>query len=152
MLVVQNALRIFFGLLMLTTAVGKLLDNRGFADVLVTYQLGIPEGVLLPLGLAVSLFELALFVYILRGIRLREVAIATIVLHLGYVSLAVLTNLRGLNLENCGCFGVFLARPMTWATVVEDVVLLALSCLFYLSVSRTFVASDTSTLGAAASR
>ena len=41
---------------------------------------------------------------------------------------------RGLGLENCGCFGVFLARPLEWYTPLEDAVLIAASYgLFYLS-------------------
>ncbi|MBC8645596.1 MAG: hypothetical protein H7X85_00410, partial [Thermoanaerobaculia bacterium] len=27
---------------------------------------------------------------------------------------------RGIAVPNCGCFGVFLARPLTWGTVLED--------------------------------
>ena len=33
---------------------------------------------------------------------------------------------RGLTLANCGCFGVFLARPLSWESPLEDLVALAL--------------------------
>ena len=45
------------------------------------------------------------------------------------LSAAVITLWRGLALANCGCFGVFLARPLTRQTVLEDVVMLGLSLL-----------------------
>jgi uncharacterized membrane protein YphA (DoxX/SURF4 family) len=120
---------------MLTTALGKLLDNRGFAAVIATYQFPIPEPLLLPLGLVVSLVELAIGLAILTGFQLRRAALFTVAVHVGYLSLAVITNLRGIALVNCGCFGVFLARPMTWYTVLEDAILLALSLGFLWTVS-----------------
>jgi uncharacterized membrane protein YphA (DoxX/SURF4 family) len=131
-------LRTLFCVLMLTTALGKLLDNRGFADVIATYQFPIPEPLLLPLGLIVSLVELAIGFAILTGFQLRSAALGTVAVHVGYLSLAVITNLRGIELTNCGCFGVFLARPMTWGTVIEDAILLALSLglLWTLSAPR----------------
>ena len=128
-------LRTLFCVLMLTTALGKLLDNRGFAAVIATYQLPIPEPLLLPLGLVVSLVELAVGLAILTGFRLRSVALSTIAVHVGYLSLALITNLRGITLVNCGCFGVFLARRMGWSTVFEDALLLALSLTFLWTVS-----------------
>jgi len=128
-----RSLQAFFGLLLLTTAVGKLLDNRGFAEVIATYQFFIPEPLLLPLGLAVSLVELAMAIAIFAGWQLTRLAQATILMHLGYMVLATITNLRDLELDNCGCFGVFLARPMAWSTVIEDGVLTALGILFYVA-------------------
>ena len=47
--------------LFLTTALGKLLDNRGFAQALGDYRL-FPALLLLPLGLAISSAELAVAV------------------------------------------------------------------------------------------
>jgi hypothetical protein len=39
------------------TGLAKLLDNRGFAQVIASYQLGLPGLFLLPLGLCISLAE-----------------------------------------------------------------------------------------------
>jgi len=127
----------------MVSAVGKLLDNRGFAEIIATYQFGIPEPLLLPLGLAVSLFELAMAIAIFAGIALRPMAVLTIVVHLGYTLLATLTNLRGLDLPNCGCFGVFLARPMTWSNVIEDAILTALGAGFYAALAIASKESST---------
>ena len=128
--------RIFLVVLLLSTGIGKLLDIQGFADVIATYQFFIPEILLAPLGLIVALFELFLGLAIGRGIGLKLCAMLTILTHAGYAGLAIITNLRGLELNNCGCFGVFLARPMTWFTVIEDMVLLGLSILFFLCVQH----------------
>jgi hypothetical protein len=42
-----------------------------------------------------------------------------------------------LKLSNCGCFGVFLARPLDWGTVVEDGVMAALSAALLLLARRS---------------
>ena len=131
-----KVLKYFFAALLIATGIGKLLDNRGFADIIVTYQFGIPFNLALILGLSVSLFELLLGVFILQEKKQIRNAVLTILMHFGYVFLATVTNLRGLHLANCGCFGVFWGRPMTWSTVVEDVVLLGLSILFYVSAKK----------------
>ncbi len=128
--------RYFLGLLFLATGTGKLLDNRGFSDVLASYQFGLPDALLLPMALAISLTEFAIGWNILLGRSLLLSVLATLYFHLAYASLAVLTLLRGIPLANCGCFGVFLARPLRWTTVVEDLMLAAISLVCWLLLRR----------------
>lgn len=128
-------LRWALGLLFISTAIGKLLDNRGFADVLQTYRL-FPTLILLPLGLLLSLSELILGIELIRQPKPFWPSCGIFLMNLGYAVLAAVTNLRGLKLNNCGCFGVFWARPMTWATVTEDVILAALSLAFCILLSH----------------
>jgi hypothetical protein len=111
------------------TGLAKLLDNRGFAQVIASYQPGLPDPALLALGLLISLAELGIGANLLRGHRLRSNLWATLVFHLGYAALAAITLWRGIMIDNCGCFGVFLARPLSWGTVVEDCALAAVSAL-----------------------
>lgn len=129
------SLRVVFAALLLTTAVGKLLDNRGFAAVLETYRLGFPHSWLLPLGLGLSLFELWLGLRIVSARYCRRNGVLLTVMHLGYAALTGVSLYRGLHLHNCGCFGVFWARPLNAGTVIEDGVLTALS-LTYLWLER----------------
>ncbi len=124
-------LKILFIFLLLATAIGKLLDNRGFAEVILTYQFGIPFELALPLGLFVSLFELALALALILNINHRRNGFLLTLMHVGYTGLAVTALSRGLNLTNCGCFGVFWQRTLTWQTVFEDLFLTAISFLFF---------------------
>ena len=50
-------------------------------------------------------------------------------LHVFFIGWAGTALLRGLEIPNCGCFGVFLARPLTAQTIAEDLVMAAL-CLW----------------------
>lgn len=122
-------IRYFLGMLFMATGIGKLLDNRAFAQVIATYQLAIPEGLLLPLALSIALLELTIALNLLRGRRLQSSVLATLCLHIAYTALAVTTLLRRIPIENCGCFGAFLARPLRWSSVAEDVTLTAVSAL-----------------------
>jgi len=119
-------LRFVIGLVLLATGAGKLLDLRGFAGVLRTYE-AFPEGALLPLALAIPLVELAIALWLFSGRRLAGAAIAAVAIHAAYAGWSAVSLIRGLKLSNCGCFGVFLARPLDWATVVEDLVMAGLS-------------------------
>ncbi len=122
-------LRLLLGLLFTATGLAKLLDNRGFAHVIASYRLGFPDPVLLPLGLCIAFVELWIGVNLLRSHRLRGSLWGSLLMHVGYGTLAAITVSRGIALGNCGCFGVFLARPLRWTTVLEDGLLAALSAL-----------------------
>lgn len=43
-------------------------------------------------------------------------------------------SLGGIAIDNCGCFGVYFARPLTPYTLVEDLVLLGLPGALWLQV------------------
>ncbi len=94
-----------------------------------TYRL-LPEGLLLPLALIISLSELYLAVRLLGPGKKWRFAVVTAAIHTGYLFLALVTLYRGIELANCGCFGVFLARPLTWMTPVEDGIIVAISVAY----------------------
>ena len=124
------ALRIGLGLLILGTGVGKALDLVGFVRVMETYHL-LPPALFYPVAIAVTASELALGIWLLSGRRLAPAALAAIGVNLGYAALMALTLARGLDLKNCGCFGIFLARPLRWFSPLEDLALAGLSWLLY---------------------
>ena len=126
-----NVLRLAFAALLLVAGIAKLLDLPGFVAVVATYQT-LPGFLLAPAALALTLAELALGAWLLSGHRVVEAAIATALLHLGYLGWLVLALARGLDLPNCGCFGVFWPQRLTPWMLLEDGVLLALSVLLYL--------------------
>lgn len=117
-------LRLLLGAVLFATAAGKLADVRGFAGVLRAYG-AFPEASLLPLAAAIPVVELALALWLFSGRGLEGAALGALVLHVAYAAWAALSLARGLRLENCGCFGVFLARPLGWRTVAEDLTLAA---------------------------
>ena len=89
----------------------------------------VPERLLLPLALGIALLEFTIGLNLLSGRRLRSFVLATLCFHSVYTALAFTTLLREIPIENCGCFGAFLARPLRWSSVAEDVALVAVSAL-----------------------
>jgi uncharacterized membrane protein YphA (DoxX/SURF4 family) len=139
--------RYFLGLLFVATAIGKLLDNRGFAQVINSYQLGIPDFALLGFALTFSLLELIIGLNILCGRELSKSVLATLGFHLGYAALALTTLWRGIALPNCGCFGVFLARSLKWSTIIEDLALATISLVCWLLLRRISVLAVVDNIG-----
>ena len=132
MQVILLVIRYLFVLIYLTTSLGKLLDNRGFAQAITAYQLpGLEQvnGFTLSFALAFSLFELLLAYALVTQKKLFLAVYAVVVVQAMYLVLALVTLYRGIAIDNCGCFGVFLQRPLTMATVYEDLVLLIMAVL-----------------------
>jgi hypothetical protein len=132
----RESLRIAIGLVLLATAAGKLLDVPGFARVLESYQ-AFPPGSIPWIAWAVPLAELGLAVWLFSAYRLRAAAVGSTLTHLLYAFWSAVSLLGGLRLANCGCFGVFLERPLTWGTVWEDSVMVALSAALAVLAGRT---------------
>lgn len=110
----------------LATGLGKLADIQGFAAVLADYRLLAPA-LLVPAALALALAELAVMAGLAGGRRLRLAAGAALLLSLGNAVVLIVTLLRGIDLANCGCFGVYWPRPLRPWTPAEDLVLAALA-------------------------
>ena len=131
----RRGLAALIALVLLLTGFAKLLDMPGFAAVVATYRV-VPAALLQPAAWSVALGELGLAVWLLSGRALRRAAPASAALHALYLCWAALALLRGLPIANCGCFGVFWARPLSPATLLEDAAMIALSLLLARMAAR----------------
>jgi uncharacterized membrane protein YphA (DoxX/SURF4 family) len=119
-------LRWAFALLLTIAGATKLADMRGFYAVVEAYRV-LPE-VMVPIAAWVlAIGELALAAWLLSARAPRAAASALVVLHVVYFGWISVAALRGLEIANCGCFGVYWPRPLTALTFVEDAVLIALA-------------------------
>jgi hypothetical protein len=136
-------LRGFFILLLLASAVGKLLDMPGFYAVVESYQ-ALPKAIVPAAAWALAFVELGFGLWLWRSSPQRRFApsLAVLALHLMYMAWLVVAFARGLNIPNCGCFGVFFARPLTAQTLIED------SLLIVLAAALVWSARDTNRLQA----
>lgn len=121
-----NLPRLLIGLTLLVTGVAKLLDLPGFAEVLGHYQL-FPAFLTTLLAYTLPFVELAIGLSLLLAWKEQLGTLAAIVLHIGFIVVLTITLIRGIPIMNCGCFGVFWPRPLTWGTILEDVVMLMFS-------------------------
>ena len=130
------ALRLGLGGLFVYTGVVKLADPTAFAVEIHNYQL-FPA--LAPvLAAALPAVELGIGAALLAGPRpwLRAGALACAALMVVFTVAVGSAVARGINIS-CGCFGAG-SGPVTLATVVRDVVLLAVSAaLLYLTAEPT---------------
>lgn len=126
---VRALLRWLLGALILATGIGKALDVAGFAGVLATYRLGLGPDALAILALATCVVEIGLGTWLLSSWQLRRAAAAALLLNAGYCVLMTTALLRGLQLDNCGCFGVYFPSPLRWYSPLEDAALMAASWL-----------------------
>jgi hypothetical protein len=109
-------------------ALGKALDLPGFVLVLAEYRL-VPSALLVPGAILLVLVEASIAIGLLLPPLRRRAALAMAALAAIYGIALTMTLLRGIALMNCGCFGVFLARPLTVFSPLEDLLLVLLALL-----------------------
>lgn len=123
---------LLYGLLLAGMAGGQLAGLGAFEDALESYAL---FGGVLPAAV-IGLPALEVFGALgLLGSRLLPPRAAQTAAVLGFViavvwsSLAAQAFARGLVVENCGCFGPYLAQELRWWVLLEDVYFLLLALL-----------------------
>ena len=121
----QWLLRAVLGGILLASALGKSLDLPGFVEVLVTYR-DFPDWSLWPIALFITTIEWMLGLWVLSGRRLPQAALATVLLNGIYALWMTVSLARGLDLPNCGCYGVYFPQPLRWYSPLEDLVLVSL--------------------------
>ncbi len=127
--------RIFVGLILVGTGMGKMLDMSGFVNVLESFQL-FPFWLNVLLAYTLPFIELGIGISLLTAFKAVYSAWLAVGLHILMLSVVLITLYRGIEVANCGCFGVFFARPLTPLTVIEDLVMLAMSLLALLDAKR----------------
>jgi uncharacterized membrane protein YphA (DoxX/SURF4 family) len=114
--------RLSVGVVLVASALGKSLDLPGFIDVLTTYR-AFPDGTLWLIGILVTVVEWVLGIWLVSGWRLYAGALAALVFNTGYAVWMTISLLRGLALDNCGCYGRFFPQPLRWYSPLEDLAL-----------------------------
>ncbi len=120
------ALRIILGVVLTAASIAKLVNMSGFVAVLESYGV-FPQVLHWPLAIAVTMSELLVGCWLFWGRRLRMAATFSFGLNSSYACFTVFMLLRHKPVINCGCFGTYLVRPLSWITVAENLVLAALS-------------------------
>jgi uncharacterized membrane protein YphA (DoxX/SURF4 family) len=130
MKILAISLRIFFAVLLMASAIGKLLDMPGFYTVVASYDL-LPVAMIPAAAWMLTALELTLGIWVAVGAYLARAAILVATLHVMYFGWLGVALARGLSIPNCGCFGVYWPRPLTVFTLIEDAVLLMLAAALW---------------------
>lgn len=126
----RESLRFLFAALLTVTGIAKLLDMTGFYEVVRSYET-LPELVIPTAAWLLSVGELVLAGWLVSRYRGRTAAMVLILLHVMYLGWLLAALGRGLELSNCGCFGVYWARPLTWFSPLEDLALVLLALIYW---------------------
>jgi hypothetical protein len=121
-------LRIVIGLVLTAAAIAKLVNMPGFVTILHSYGI-LPGWLHWPAAIAVTVSELLIGLWLLWGRELGKAAFSSMALHIFYAGFTAAMLLRGTPIINCGCFGTYLSRPLSWTTFSENLVFAALSFL-----------------------
>jgi len=120
--------RFFVGLILISTGIGKGLDMSGFVSILASYQL-MPHYLNVLFAYTLPFIELGTGIGLILAIKRIQMAWLAVAIHVLMLCTVIITLSRGIVVPNCGCFGVFLARPLSTVTAIEDLVMLTMSLL-----------------------
>jgi len=132
----KTAVRMLLGLILLAASIAKLSNLPGFVAVLHSYRF-LPQGLHWPAAVIIAAAELMIGSWLCWGRHLRQAAWTSMALHCAYACFATFMLLRKVPILNCGCFGSYLARPLSWTTVGQNLLLVALSLLLVRLTPRT---------------
>lgn len=116
------------GLLLAAMAAGQLLSFGAFERALDAYALSALRdlaGVLVIVEIVAAaglLASASVWRAVARAAGLLGLAVAGF-----WTALAAQAFARGLELDNCGCFGAYLAQPLRWWVLLEDAYMLVLA-------------------------
>lgn len=114
--------------LLFAMAAGQLSNPAGFVDIVASYRIG---GTAFAATGAAELIagELAGAVGLVTTSPSRRHHAASVALAVAvtWSVLGMQAFARGLDLDNCGCFGVHLGQPLRWWVLAEDVEFIALA-------------------------
>lgn len=105
------------GVVLLAMAAGQFSNLGGFADALDGYRL-VPEPVLSTVATLTATAEAVAGAALLRSRRWG--ANLAVVVAVAWSVLAAQAFVRGVPVENCGCFGVHLGQPLRWWVLAQD--------------------------------
>jgi hypothetical protein len=130
-------LRIVLGALYVAMAAGQLASWPAMPDILEAYDAAPPAA--LP-WLAAGLIggELLAAAWLLARPRSAGLAPAWVyaAVAVAWTVLGVQAYLRGLAVDNCGCFGSYLPQRLTWFTLAQDGLLLIYAALLLRAAYR----------------
>jgi putative oxidoreductase len=118
--------RLVIGIIFLYAGIMKIIDPAGFAQALYNYRL-LPGWAINPLAITLPWVECVAGASLLLGIwTLGGGAVASMLFAIFAAALGI-NLIRGLDIS-CGCFSAeTAASPITWLTVVRDLLLLGMS-------------------------
>lgn len=121
---------LLYGLLLLAMAAGQISDPVGFSDILGTYE--VFGGLASAAAAVIIAAETAAGVGLLASRRVPAVVAQTagwlgLAVAAAWAALAVQAFVRGLEIPNCGCFGVHLGQRLRWWVLLEDAYMLVLA-------------------------
>lgn len=125
-------IRVFLGLVFLTSGAGKLLNQKKFSEAVQEYSI-LPPFLSRAYGIFLPWAEMIVGIGLLAGIALYLMAVSMSVLLVGFIVAIVVNLRRGRTLE-CHCYGVLSANAIGWGTVLRDILLLMLAVTLALNV------------------
>ena len=123
-------LRILIGILLLTSGFQKaLLPYQNFQYVIQGYKL-FPPGMETAVAMIVPWIELFTGLFLVLGLHLRLALGMAIGLFGGFMMILAQALLRGIALEECGCFGKLFSVPPLVMLLIDSIIFLTLCVLF----------------------
>lgn len=130
----KETLRVCLGCLFLFSGAAKIADVRHFAGTVADHGI-LPDVVVLPAALLVSVCEILLGALLSLNVRTREVALILAVLVLCFTASSGWMYLRS-HAAECGCFGSVIKRESNVVMMVQNLLVVVSLGLFALRPDR----------------
>jgi hypothetical protein len=128
------------GSILVAQGAGKLLSPSGYFQALERFRIlpAIPliGSIWIALELLAGLGLLAAGLVKTPSRRFVPFAAIALLLQLAYAFLSISAYVRGLEITNCTCFGIYLAQRLSWFVLVQDAYMIAYAGWQLIKIAR----------------
>lgn len=131
--------RWILGTLFLAMAIGQVASFPIFVQILETYQFLPLLSLPLWAGLIITAELLAGIGLLISNLSKQNKLFAAtcgVIVAVFWTLLGLQAFLRGLDIQNCGCFGAYLGQPLRWWILLEDVIFVIVAVRVYNQINK----------------
>jgi uncharacterized membrane protein YphA (DoxX/SURF4 family) len=125
-------LRIILGVFLIFSGFMKILNLNGFWLTVAQFN-NLARKYGKPFAYALPFIEVIVGVILIIGFYLQFYSALTVLMAILFGTMVSVALIKKKKLKNCGCFGAKIKMPISWKSLVEDILFFLAALLIFLS-------------------
>lgn len=124
--------RILLGAFLILSGFMKILNLNGFWLIVAQFN-NLARKYGKPFAFALPFIEMIVGIILITGFYLPFYSALAVLMAILFGTMVTTVLIKKKKLKNCGCFGAKIKMPLTWKSLVDDLVFFLIALLIFLS-------------------